>query len=196
MNPDLKFDNEPVSRYIPFDEAAFEKFFIQHFCSLCYYCQVKFGFDIDLAKETVHTGFIKLWETRQSLSGDLSVKAYLYKIISNNCLDVLRHNKVKQKYTKYVLELNAESFVPDHSNNPDFKCLAADINKAISELPEQMRKVFELSRYEGLKYAEISAQLHISVKTVETQMSRALIKLRVKLSAYLPLHCLMFLFNF
>jgi len=196
MNADLKFDSEPLSRYIPFDEAAFEKFFKQHFSSLCYYCQIKFGFDVNLAKETVHTGFIKLWETRQSLSGDLSVKAYLYKIISNNCLDVLRHNKVKQKHAKYVLELNAPSIVPDHFDNPDFKCLTADINKAVSELPEQMRKIFELSRYEGLKYAEISAHLHISVKTVETQMSRALVKLRLKLSAYLPLQCLMLLFNF
>ena len=60
------------------------------------------------------------------------------------------------------------------------------IDKAVSELPEQMRTIFEMSRYDGLKYAQISARLSISVKTVETQMSRALVKLRNKLSNYLP----------
>ncbi|MEJ7768701.1 MAG: sigma factor-like helix-turn-helix DNA-binding protein [Chitinophagaceae bacterium] len=50
-----------------------------------------------------------------------------------------------------------------------------------------MKKIFELSRYNGLKYAEISSYLNISVKTVETQMSRALVKLRQKLFRYLPL---------
>jgi RNA polymerase sigma-70 factor, ECF subfamily len=52
-------------------------------------------------------------------------------------------------------------------------------------LPEQMRRIFEMSRFEGLKYAQIAEQLNISVKTVETQISRALGKLREKLSAYL-----------
>jgi RNA polymerase sigma-70 factor, ECF subfamily len=48
-----------------------------------------------------------------------------------------------------------------------------------------MRRIFEMSRFEGLKYAQIAEQLNISVKTVETQMSRALVKLREKLATYL-----------
>jgi RNA polymerase sigma-70 factor (ECF subfamily) len=70
----------------------------------------------------------------------------------------------------------------------DFKQLNADIDKAISELPEQMRRIFKLSRFEGLKYTEIATELNMSVKTVETQMGRALAKLREKLSVYLVLY--------
>jgi len=51
-----------------------------------------------------------------------------------------------------------------------------------------MRKIFEMSRNEDLKYAEIADKLSISVKTVETQMSRALVKLRQKLSHYLTFY--------
>lgn len=117
----------------------------------------------------------------------------MYKVILNICVDVLRHQKVKQKHEKYVLRNNIEGCLKNNFHDPDIKYLAADIDKAVSELPEQMKKIFELSRYNGLKYAEISSHLHISVKTVETQMSRALVKLRLKLFRYLPLY---FLFVF
>lgn len=190
ISPQLKIKNEssmPLCKDIKFDEVAFERFFKNNFSSLCTFCQIKFGFDINEAKEVVHTGFIKLWESRQNLSADVPVKAYLCKIILNICVDILRHQKVKQKHEKYVLRNNVEG-VHNNFHEPDIKYLAADIDKAVSELPVQMRKIFELSRYKGLKYVEISSYLNISVKTVETQMSRALLKLRQKLSKYLPLY--------
>ncbi len=199
ITPKLKVNkekNEPLCKDIQFNNAAFETFFKNDFSTLCSYCQIKFGFDIEVAKEAVHTGFIKLWESRQSLSGNSPVKAYLHKIITNICLDILRHQKVKQKHEKYVLQNSSDASIYDSFDNPDVKSLATDINKAVSELPEQMRRVFELNRYEGLKYSEISSHLNISVKTVETQISRALVKLRHQLSNYLPLYLTLFLFNF
>jgi len=168
-----------------FDEAAFEVFFKKNFIPLCAFCQFKFGFDLDLAKEVVHTGFIKLWETRENLSAGVSIKNYLYKIIVNNSLDIIKHEKVKEKYEKYFLQNVSEADVRKDFGSTDFKKLSADIDKAINDLPEEMRKIFLLSRYEELKYAVIAEQLGISVKTVETQMSRALLKLREKLSHYL-----------
>ena len=177
----------PSSDYRGFDEAALEILFKEHFKSLCAYCQSRFGFELQVAKEIVHTGFIRLWENRETISSDLSVKAYLYKIIGNASLDMLKHERVKSAYAKHL-----SSITSDHTSENDFsesgyKQLAADIDKAVFELPDQMRRVFELSRYEGLKYAEIAARLNISIKTVETQMSRALAKLREKLARYLTI---------
>lgn len=172
----------PRSTETQLSEADLERLFKQHFKPLCMYCQYRFGFDLDVAKEAVHTGFIRLWENRENISADLSTRAYLYKIVTNISLDMLKHDKVRQKHAKQVLQ-KTSSIAP--SNDPDLKQLVADIDSAISELPEQMRRIFELSRYEGLKYAEISSRLNLSVKTVETQMSRALVKLRQKLSQYL-----------
>jgi RNA polymerase sigma-70 factor (ECF subfamily) len=67
----------------------------------------------------------------------------------------------------------------------DLKQLRDAIDRAIAELPEQMRKIFELNRHDGLKYTEIATRLNLSIKTVETQMSRALLKLRQKLAAFI-----------
>lgn len=190
-----KNDSLPAFSPERFDEGAFEIFFKDHFKQLCAYCQYKFGFELYHAKDIVQTGFAKLWETRQTLSPELSCKAYLYRIITNLSLDILKHQKVKQKHEKYVLQIASKSSSISNFENVDFKQLTTDINKAVSELPEQMRKIFELCRYEGLKYTEVANHLNISVKTVETQMSRALVKLRQKLSDHLSSNCLFILFT-
>lgn len=167
------------------DDAAFEAFFRKQYAPLCAYCQYKFGFDLDLTTEIVHTAFVKLWEGRQNLSGELSPITWLQRTITNSSLDILRHEKVKQQHARFVQQTTAEGNVPHSADSIDYKQLHADIDTAIAEMPEQMQRIFILSRFEGLKYAEIAAQLNISVKTVETQMSRALAKLRKKLAGYL-----------
>jgi len=183
----------PPLDYIKFDNLAFEIFFKESFSGLCAYCQYKFGFDLDQAKEVVHIAFIKLWETRETISPDLSVKSYLYKIITNISYDLFRHDKVKQKHEQQVLQNLAFNNNKNEFDKVEFNELRYKIDKAVSELPYQMRQIFEMSRYEGLKYLEISSKLSISVKTVETQMSRALVKLRHKLSDYLPFHLIVIL---
>ena len=66
----------------------------------------------------------------------------------------------------------------------DGETLARAVEGWIAELPDRRREVFELSRYERLTYQDIAERLEISVKTVETQMSRALRHLRERLAAY------------
>lgn len=167
------------------DDATFEIFFKEHFSPLCAWCQYKFGFELDVAREAVNSGFIKLWENRHSLSEGRSGKAYLYTIVTNISLDMIRHEKIKKKYALFVSRNTSDVTNYEAFNKHDLKQLEADIDKAISELPEQMQRIFELSRYEGLKYSEIATKLNISIKTVETQMSRALAKLRQQLAHYI-----------
>lgn len=198
MPPTIEFNacnatHVSLSNVIKFDDASFEILFKENFKPLCVYAQYKFGFDLDSAKEAVHSSFIKLWESRATISSELSPNAYLSKIITNTCLDILKHNKVKQKHEKFVLQTTSEADNRDGFDNPDFKQLNFDIDKAVAELPLEMRRVFELCRYEGLKYADVSRHLNISVKTVETQMSRALVKLRQKLANYLMPYSVAFL---
>jgi len=178
-----------------FDDASFEVFFKKHFLPLCAYCQFRFGLNLDEAKELVHTGFIKLWDAREHLDITVSPKSYLYKIITNNILDNIKHQKVRQQYVQFIVQSVPEASAPNGFDNIDVKQLQADIDAAIAGLPEQMRRIFEMSRFEGLKYGEIAGRLNISVKTVETQISRALAKLREKLSSYLSFLIILLVFN-
>lgn len=195
MPPDPLFEGTDDSFFneIDHNDAAFEQLFKRYFTVLCAYCQFKYSFDLDLSKEAVHTAFIKLWEKRQSLSQSLTVKAYLYKIVNNTCLDIIKHRKIQSRYERYVLQ-HIHAFSPSNDFDPtEARSLKLAIDKAIEDLPDQMRKIFELSRYEGLKYAQIANLLNLSVKTVETQMSRALQKLRTKLIHSGIISCFIFL---
>lgn len=198
MTANQPFNREPNDAFIHAlkdDDAAFEQFFKQHFASLCAWCQYKYGFDTDLAKEVVHTAFIKLWKKRSTLLPGMPVKAFLHKIIVNTSLDILRHARVREQFERYVQQRNESAGSATPLENYDTKKLRADIDNAVAELPGQMRAIFELSRYEGLKYAEIARQLNVSVNTVETQMSRALKKLRIKLAAYLSVYFIVMIIN-
>ncbi|CAN5402495.1 RNA polymerase sigma-70 factor [soil metagenome] len=172
------------------DPDYFELFFKENFKPLCAWCQHKFNLEPDTAKEVVHTGFIKLWENIDTLTAKPGLKSYLYQIITNTCLDMLKHEKVREKHARYISTKPTKFAYNSAFNQHDLNQLAKDIEQAMAELPEQMRKVFELSREEGLKYAEIADRLDISIKTVETQMSRALVKLRSKLGHYLSALCI------
>ena len=130
-----------------------------------------------------------------SLPAGMPVKAFLHKVITNTSLDIIRHTKVRQRFEQFVQQRNEGIGTTTPQEDYDTKKLQTDIDNAISELPEQMRTIFELSRYEGLKYAEIARQLNVSINTVETQMGRALKKLRVKLAGYLPLYFIMMIIN-
>jgi RNA polymerase sigma-70 factor (ECF subfamily) len=177
---------EPSLNGTKFDEAAFALLFKTNFKPLCTYCQLKFGFELDTVKEVVHDSMVKLWEKRESLSTNLYIKGYLYKIVDNISFDIIRHERIKEKHLKNILQHSSQKdLVVENNDNYDFKQLSQNVDKAISEMPTQMRRIFEMSRDEGLKYTEISSQLKISIKTVEIQMSRALAKLRHKLSRFL-----------
>ena len=178
------------------DETAFEAFFKEYYPRLCLYCKLKFDFDIELAEDVVTTSFVKLWEIRHSLPVDLSATNYLYKIVNNTSLNIIKHERVKQQHAEEVLKTISESIDQSGFDSIELKQLRADIDAAISKLPDQMRRIFELSRFDGLKYSEIATRLEISVKTVETQMSRALAKMRGKLSAYLTLFFIVLLLSF
>ncbi|HXO77472.1 MAG TPA: RNA polymerase sigma-70 factor [Puia sp.] len=177
----------------PLNRETFELFFKENFLRFCLLCQFKFGFDTEQAKEIVHVSFVKLWESRASIRTGTSLSAYFVTILYNSSLDAIRHEKVKLRYKKAYL--NSMDGIPSEAGSSimDLQQLKSDIAEAIESMPGQMRIIFELSRFGGLKYADIAAKLGLSAKTVENQMGRALRRLREKLSHYLGV-CLLFFF--
>ena len=166
-------------------------FFRTHYNHLCNYANT-FLKDRDEAEEVVQNSFATLWEKRESLNISGSVKSYMFSMVQNNCLNVLKHEKVKQKHAGEELALGTDS-EETVSNMMASSELEKRIEVALTYLPEQCRLIFKLSRFEELKYAEIADQLNLSVKTVENQMGKALRIMREQLKDYLPL--LIVLFN-
>ncbi|MFT4024275.1 MAG: RNA polymerase sigma-70 factor [Flavihumibacter sp.] len=143
------------------------------------------------AEEMVQQVFVNLWEKHQQLGIRQSATAYLYRAVHNRCLNQLKHEKVKAAYQQYN-QLRPVDY-PSAASRVQLTELQEKLDDALSALPEQCRTVFQMSRFEELRYQEIAGRLSISVKTVENQMGKALRLLREKLADYLPL--LFILFN-
>lgn len=167
------------------DEAAFERVFKTNFKNLhAYACTIIK--EEAAAEEAVQQVFFRLWERSENLSISGSVTAYLYRAVYNESLNYLKHQKVRSAYGQHVGHT-----MKNASDNPGkgfgLKELEGRLGEAMNELPEQCRTIFQLSRFEELRYREIADRLGISVKTVENQMGKALKILRVKLVDFLPL---------
>lgn len=168
------------------DEQAFELLFRKYYVRLCAFAN-KFLNNPEEAQEIVQDVFTKIWEGRNEIDPEDSLKSYLFKIAQNLSINKLRRKKVESRYTEiYKLVYIEQQEFSVHESLLAME-LEENIANSIGKLPPECRKVFELSRIEGLKYKEIADTLHISVKTVEAQMSKALRSLRIELSDYLTL---------
>ena len=168
-------------------EQEFEQLFKEHFKSLYAYAFTILKNEA-IAEETVQNVFYKIWEKKVPDNIQTSLKAYLYKAVYHESLNYLKHQKIKARYQLHVMQqTNNHNDHQGASRKILVKELEEKLRDAMNALPQQCRTIFQLSRFEGLKYQEIADQLGISVKTVENQMGKALKQLRVKLIDYLPI---------
>jgi RNA polymerase sigma-70 factor (ECF subfamily) len=175
------------------DKAAFEVVFKTHYKNLRAYAFTITN-DSAAADEVVQNLFFKLWERTESLTISGSIAAYLYRAVNNDSLNYLKHLNVRSQHRLFVRHRNEES-TAGAITGMQLKELEAKLQQAMNELPEQCRTVFQLSRFEELRYREIADRLQISVKTVENHIGKALKILRTKLSDFLILVWLLLQFK-
>jgi RNA polymerase sigma-70 factor (ECF subfamily) len=166
------------------DEQAFELLFRKCYVRLCGFAN-KFLNDPEEARGVVQEVFVKIWEGRDGIDPGDSINAYLFKITQNISINRLRRKKVVNKYQEICKLVYVEHGVVTPHESLLAQELNTNITIAVERIPPRCRKIFELSRMEGLKYSEIATALKISVKTVEGQMSKALQILRFELKDYL-----------
>lgn len=165
------------------DRKIFERIFRAYYSELCGY-SLRFVLDPLIAEEIVQDLFCKMWIRREDLVITTSLKSYLYKATGNHSLNHIRHLEIQRKYVDFVgFEVDEVSGGNHYESDAE---LSEQVSKAIMQLPEKRREIFQLSRFEGLKYHEIADKLGINVKTVETQMTRALDYLRHYLREFIP----------
>jgi RNA polymerase sigma-70 factor (ECF subfamily) len=178
---ELTDEKELYQRLKEGDERAFNDLFQKYYSSMCHFAR-QFLNDSEMAEETVQDMFVRIWEKRESLNIETSVKHYLFRSVRNHCLNQIQHQKIRQQYASLVKETAHQDI------NPDQYYIEVDllkrIEKSIDSLPAKRQEIFRLSREQGLKYKEIAEELNISIKTVEAQMGLALKHLREDLKEF------------
>lgn len=167
------------------NQRAYEQLFREQYARLCNYAFRMIN-NRDDAEETVQTAFVALWERRQELDITVSLNGYLYRAVHNNCLNRLKHQKVRQKHAD-EMQWSDPTYHPTQTDALQHAELEQAIAAGIESLPQQCRTVFQMSRYDDLSYSEIAKQLNISVNTVENHIAKALRLMRHSLQPFLPI---------
>lgn len=141
------------------------------------------------AEGIVQNVFLKIWEKRDHLNKVDRINNYLYTMTKNACLDLLKHKKIKNAFSKNYYEEKLAiqyQFIKDETASLLLENeLEKVINSAIAALPEKCQKVFVKSRIEGMKHSEIAESLQISKRTVDNHISNGLQHMRLHLKEFL-----------
>ena len=134
--------------------------------------------DPELCNDVLQDIFIAVWEKRDELIIDISLKAYFYQAARFKIIDIYRRDI---KYQKYLAEL-AGYIILDPSaitDRIDNRKKLEEIENAVNNLPEKMKEIFILSRFEHQSNRDIASKKNLSQQTVKNQISKALRILRI-----------------
>lgn len=132
------------------------------------------------AEELVQDVFLKIWEKREMLDASQNIKSYIFKIAVNNIYDFIRRKNIENAFNEFA----KDNYIMQSDNTWEtvvFDEMQGVINKIALKMPEQRRKIFQLSKIEGLSNNEIAERLNLSKRTVENQLYRSLIYLKERL---------------
>ena len=153
--------------------GEFERIFKELYKPLCLFA-LRFTENIDDAEDIVQQVFADVWEKNRAQVAIVHLKSYLYQAVRNRSLTLLAQAVESEPASEALAEIE------DLSEEEQIYQSERDARlwDAIDRLPPERKKIFLLAKRDGLKYQEIADELHISVKTVENQISKALKTLR------------------
>jgi len=184
-----------VKKMIEGDIDSFKYFFDRYYSDLCNFVHV-YLHDQVLAEEIVQDIFVFFWENREKLKINTSVKAFLFSASKFKSLNLLRDTKTKRRIVENIGKTEPFYTTEQDSSYIDAEEFKNILDMAIDQLAPKCREIFLLSKRKDLTNNEIAAQLGISVKTVENQMTIALKKLREYLLPFREKIFLLFLLHF
>ncbi len=173
LPPIHETDMELVELIYQGNTEAFDRLFLRYYKTLCHITS-RIVRSVDTAEDIVQGVFFRFWVGRSQLAINTSVRAFLERSVKNAALDHLKHLRFIDTDHDFDDDPCSGDLVSDIENRSVLRM----VEEAISALPEGSRTIFLLSRVDGFTYEQIAKKLGVSIKTVETQMGRALKALR------------------
>ena len=154
------------------DEAAFSELYVRYKDKLYYFC-LHLLKSKEEANDIVQEIFIRIWESRNFINPDLSFSSFLYTMARNRILNYFRDIDIDEKVKEILAtqKVTEEEAIDPKIIYTEYQVI---LQNAISQLPPQRRKIFNMSRIESMSHKEIAAELGISVNTVQEHISEAL----------------------
>lgn len=147
-------------------EQAFREIYDRYHVQM-YYIAKKYVKDSALSEDAVQDIFVKLWNKRNRLDETKSIKGFLFTMLRNHLLNMIRDRK---KEIVSMSDVNKEEF-PRHNLTEDemvYKEYHDIVKQGMEELSDRKREVFELKTLQGHSNSEVAELLNINIRTVKT----------------------------
>lgn len=157
---------------------AYEKLFKLYYPRLFNYAS-HFLADPFLTEDLIQEVFIEVWKRRKTFRNEKQFASYLFTMVKNRCLNVLKRKVIEEKYLTTQAQLNSEelypiSFVVEENFASMEERLSTVIEEIISEMPERCQEAFRLKWLEGKKIREIAETMGISTTMVDKHLAKGL----------------------
>lgn len=175
-NSELHINNDLFRLVATGDERAFQVLFNEYWPKV-YGTSLRLTHSPEQARDLSQDIFIKLWEQRARLEGVQNPESYIYILSRNLVMDYLRKRVFAPVNIDFLVTyFSGDTVTPQEKL--EFRELEVGLNAAIDTMPEKVREVFRLSRYEGLTHEQIADRLGISEGSSKTYIVRALQHIR------------------
>lgn len=173
----MSIEKQLVEKLSKGNIVAFNQLF-ETYSSRLYHFGLKYFHSQADAEEMVQDVFLKIWNNREGLKKEKSFSAYLFTIAFNQ---IRKHFKKKHS----VCELSDDIFEQIQDNSTEqsisYQSVLDQVSELLKELPPKKKQIFEMSRFQGLSSKEIAAQLGLSSKTIDNQVSEVIHYLKDKI---------------
>ncbi|MEA5063091.1 RNA polymerase sigma-70 factor [Petrimonas sp.] len=181
IQPDMH-EKELVIRLINGDEEAFCELYANYKNRLIYFA-MKFVKSYEFAEDIFQDVFAAVWQSRRVIDPEQSFSSYLYTIIRNRMLNLIRNIQQEEKLRNHILSQSID-YDEETGRKVLFDDLNLIINKSLESLTPRQREIFKMSREEEMSHKEIAEKLNLSVYTVQEHISLSLKSIKTFLSKY------------
>lgn len=180
MNSSFQNDDYLIVELKKGNEEAYKYLYTNKYKNIVHYVN-GLTRDYDKAEDIVQGVIVKLWNNRTEIEISGSVKSYLYKAAYHTFINEYKRDKLKETLLEKIQKTAVLELIEcnDELNREKLKHIA----KLIEQLPPKRKEIFILSKTEGLTYEEIASYLDLSVKTIESHMSKALYEIRSQIKS-------------
>ena len=177
MTPEL--ESQCIQRVLEGDANAFETL-VHAYEKTVYNLALRTLGNREDAEDVTQEAFLKAYRSLSSYRGDSKFSVWLYRIVSNLCLDLLRAKKRRPTQSLNVeneegeedeLDIPDEQFSPEHLL--DRKLTRESVQRGLASLPDDARQILLLREIQGLSYEEIGQTLDLDPGTVKSRIFRA-----------------------
>lgn len=180
MNPSFQHNDYLIAALKNGNEEAYKYLYANKYKDIVHYVN-GLTRDYDKAEDIVQGVIVKLWKNRRETEITGCIKSYLYKAAYYTFINEYKKDKLKESLSEKIQKTAVLELIDcdDEHNQQKLKYIA----QLIEQLPPKRKEIFILSKTEGLTYEEIATHLNLSVKTIESQMSKALYEIRSQIKS-------------